>query len=317
MPEILTVGEALCEFMATEAGVRLDRATIFEKGVAGAAAGVAAALARLGIDSGIVTRVGDDPFGHFLADTLASEGVDVSELGFERRARTGLVFVSLNAEGERDCVLFRHPSADMLLSPGHIKPGYIQQARLIVYESTSFIGEPSRSAVLKALAIGRNAGILCVFDLNLHLALWGSETEAGYGVRLGLDRADVVKLSLRELEFLSGTQDPASGTQSLWAKGMRLMVVTMGSQGCTYRTAAEFGQIPGQRVDVVDKGGAGEGFMAGLLAEWVRSKPSFEKPDIERALSFANAVAALTTTRRGTSRAFPTAEQVSSPHLSG
>jgi sugar/nucleoside kinase (ribokinase family) len=317
MPDIVTIGEGLCEFLSGETGVQLSRAITFEKGVAGAAAGVAAALARLGIDSGIVTRVGDDPFGHFLADTLASEGVDVSELGFERRARTGLVFVSLNAGGERVSVLFRHPSADMLLSPGHIKPGYIQQARLIVYESTSFMGEPSRSATLKALAIGRNAGILCAFDLNLRLALWGSQTEASYGVRLGLDRADVVKLSLREMEFLSGIQDPASGTQSLWAEGMRLMVVTMGSQGCAYRTAAGFGQIPGQQVEVVDKGGAGEGFMAGLLAEWVRRDFSLDKSDIERALSFANAVAALTTSQRGTLRAFPTAEQVSSPHLSG
>jgi fructokinase len=317
MPDILTIGEVLCEFLSIETGVQLALASAFEKGVAGAAAGVAAALARLGVHSGIVTRAGDDPFGHFLADTLAAEGVDVGEFGFERRARTGLVFVSLNAEGERDCVLFRHPSADMFLSPGHIKPGYIQQVRLIVYESTSFIGEPSRSAVLKALAIGRNASILCVFDLNLHLSLWGSKTEASYGLRLGLDRADVVKLSLRELEFLSGTQDPASGTRSLWSEGMRLMVVTMGSQGCAYRTAAEFGQLPGQRVDVVDKGGAGEGFMAGLLAELVRSKLSFEKPDVERALSFANTVGALTTSQRGTLSAFPRAEQVNSHHLSG
>lgn len=328
MPDVLTIGEALIDFVSTESGLTLREAPAFKKAAGGAPANVAVGLSRLGVSSGFIGRVGDDPFGHFLAETLAAEGVDVSQLGFERKARTGLAFVSLTAEGERDFVFFRHPSADMLLSPGHINPSYIKQAQAIVYGSIGLIVEPCRSGVLKALAIARDTGVLRVYDANLRLSLWGSESEARYGLRLGLDRADVVKLSLDELEFLSGTRDLSAGMESLWAaqspqgakslqgaqspqeRGMRLMIVTLGALGCAYRTAADFGQLPGHRVDTVDTTGAGDGFLAGLLAELLAAGLSFDRETVERALRFANAAGALTTTQRGAIPALPTRAQV-------
>jgi fructokinase len=324
MPNVLTIGEALIDFVSTKAEVTLREAPGFEKAAGGAPANVAVGLARLGVSSGFIGRVGDDPFGHFLADTLATEGVDVSQLGFERRARTGLAFVSLTAEGERDFVFFRHPSADMFLSPGHINPSYVNKARAIVYGSIGLIAEPCRSAVLKALAITHAAGALRIYDANLRLSLWGSESEARYGLRLGLDRADVVKLSQDELEFLSGTRDLKAGMKALWraqssqGEGTRLMIVTLGAQGCAYRTATDFGQIPGYRVDTLDTTGAGDGFLAGLLAEllWPNGQHAldtgltFERESIERALRFANAAGALTTVRHGAIPALPSRAEV-------
>jgi fructokinase len=316
MPDVITIGEALIDFVSTESGVTLREAPAFTKAAGGAPANVAAGLARLGVSSGFIGRVGDDPLGHFLADTLAAEGVDVSQIGFERRARTGLAFVSLTAEGERDFVFFRHPSADMFLSPGHINPSYVKKAQAIVYGSIGLITEPCRSGVLKALAIARDAGVLRVYDANLRLSLWGSESEARYGLRLGLDRADVLKLSLDELEFLSGTRDLPAGVEKLWAanplqgNGMRLMIVTSGAQGCAYRTATDFGQLPGYSVDTVDTTGAGDGFLAGLLAELMAANFSLERENVENALRFANAAGALTTTQRGAIPALPTRSQV-------
>ncbi len=316
MPDVLSIGEALIVFVSTESGVTLREAPAFEKAAGGTPVNLAVGLARLGISSGFIGRVGDEPFGHYLADNLAAEGVDVSQLGFERKARTGLAFVSLTAEGERDFVFFRHPSADTLLSPGHINPAYIKQARAIIYGSIGLIVEPCRSGVLKALAIARDAGVLRVYDADLLLSLWGSESEARYGLRLGLERADVVRLSLDALEFLSGTRDLLGGMEKLWIeqssqrKGMRLVVVTLGAQGCAYRTATDFGQVPGYSVDTIDTTGAGDGFLAGLLAELVAVSLSFDREDVERALRFANSAGALTTTRHGAIRALPTRSQV-------
>lgn len=207
MPDVLTIGEALIDFISTQAGVTLQAAPTFAKAAGGAPAKVAIGLSRLGVSSGFIGRVGEDPFGRFLADTLASEGVDVSQIGFERKARTGLAFLSLIAEDERELVFYRHPSADMLLSPGHINPGYIKQARAIVYGSVGLRGEPSRSGVFKALAVAQGAGVLRVYDVNLCPSLWGSESEARYGLRLGLDRADIAKLSLDELWSSSAARE--------------------------------------------------------------------------------------------------------------
>jgi len=306
MPDVLSVGEALVEFVSTEAGATLREAHAFEKGIGGSAARLAIGLARLGVSSGFVGRVGDDPFGHFLGDGLAAEGVDVSQLGFERRARTGLAFSSLSAHRGRDLVFFRHPSADMLLSPGHINPAYIKAARAITYNSSGLTGEPSRSAVFKALAIAQGAGLLRVYRVDAHLSLWESESEARYGLGLGLERAGVVVLNQDELEFLSGVRDAAEGTQALWRDPMRMLVATLGGEGCAYRTAAGFGQIPGFPTQAMNADSMGAGFLAGLLAEWVRTDFSLNQEDIAGALRFANAAAALTGGRRGAVPTFPT-----------
>jgi fructokinase len=287
MSDILTIGEAVIELISTDTGVTLREAPVFEKTVGGTPINVAVGLARLGAFSGYIGRVGDDPFGHFLADTLAAEGVDLSQLGFERKARTGLAFTSLSSEGERNLLFFRHPSADMRLSPGHVNPGYIKNARALVYTSIGLMAEPCRSGVLNALAIADGADVLRVYDVNLHLSSWGSVSEARYGLGLGLDRADVVKLSLDELEFLSDTRDPSAGVKALWDDRKRLVIVTLGIQGCNYYTAGHSGQIPGYHVDTVDTAGAGDGFLAGLLAELLAVALSFEPQAVERALCFA------------------------------
>src|SRR5689334_11116353 len=98
--DVVTCGELLVDFFATDVGSSLAEATHFQKAPGGAPANVAVGLARLGHSVGFLGQVGDDPFGHFLARTLADEGVDVSGLRFAADARTGLAFVSMLAGGE-------------------------------------------------------------------------------------------------------------------------------------------------------------------------------------------------------------------------
>ena len=111
---IVCLGEALIDFVALESGVGVADASGFLKAPGGAPANVAVGLARLGAKSAFLGKVGDDPFGICLRDTLAHSGVDVSGLRMDTTARTGLAFVSLQADGERDFCFFRNPSADML-----------------------------------------------------------------------------------------------------------------------------------------------------------------------------------------------------------
>ena len=100
------------------------------------------------------------------------------------------------------------------------------------------------------------------------------------------------------------------------------MIVTLGREGCAYRTAESFGKIPGYIVDTVDSTGAGNGFLAGLLAGLIQTAGAnqegqlaefaFSRDDIEHSLRFANAVGALTTTQHGTIAGLPTRRQVDS-----
>lgn len=198
MPDVITLGEVLVDFVATVYGVSLANAPAFKKVPGGAPANVAAALARLSVPAGFMGKVGDDPFGRFLVDTLRALGVDTSGVRWSREARTALAFVSLRADGEREFTFYRHPSADMLYSPDDVDMDYIRAARAFHFGSISLIAEPSRSATLLAAATARDA------DPNLRPALWPSADAARDGILLGWRLAQVIKVSEEEWAFLGG-----------------------------------------------------------------------------------------------------------------
>jgi fructokinase len=268
-------------------------------------------LARLGVASGFVGKVGNDDFGRFLAQTLATNGVDTSALRFSDEARTMLAFVSLRADGERDFMFYRHPSADMLLRREEIDFDYIGTAKVLHYGSISLISEPSRSATLAATQGAQERGLLISYDPNLRLNLWPTTEEARQGMLMGWRFAHVAKVSHEELIFMSGASDLQQAAQALWHERLRLLVITEGENGCRYVTPQTQGHVPGYHVKPVDTTGAGDGFVAGLLAGLLENERAWKSTkDLENVLRFANAVGALTTTRRGAIPALTTKDQV-------
>ena len=207
MPEVVSLGELLIDFVPTTAGVALTEAEAFIMAPGGAPANVAVGLARHGVSPGFMGQVGDDAFGHFLAQTLRDNGVDTAALRFTPEARTALAFVSLKADGERDFMFYRHPSADMLYRPEAIDADYVVGAKIFHFGTISLISEPARSATLRAVGIAREAGRLVSYDHNLRLPLWTDAEVARATIKLGWSLAHVIKVSEEELSFLSGTDN--------------------------------------------------------------------------------------------------------------
>lgn len=311
MPDVIALGELLIDFVPTVSGTTLVEAPAFIKAPGGAPANVAVGLARLGVSSGFMGQVGDDAFGHFLAQTLRDNGVDVSALRFTSRARTMLAFVSLRADGEREFMFYRHPSADMLYRPEDVDAGIIRAARIFHFGSISLIDEPARSATLFAAETARAAGVLVSYDPNLRLSLWPDAESARAGMRIGWPLAHVIKVSEEELEFLSGASDLAAGARKMWHPGLRLLIVTRGTAGCAYFTPRLSGEVASFRVEAVDTTGAGDGFVAGLLKGLLERPQVFEDDaSLRAACRYANAVGALTTTQRGAIPGLPGADRV-------
>lgn len=310
MADVICLGELLIDFVPIVTPNTLIDAPAFRKAPGGAPANVAVGLARLGTPSAFMGKVGDDPFGHFLADTLAAAGVDVGPLRFTQDARTGLAFVSLRADGDREFMFYRHPSADMLLTPEEVDRAAIGAARALHYGTISLIGEPSRSATLHAIDLARDAGLLISCDPNLRLPLWPDAGSAREGLLLALSKAHLVKLSDDELRFLTSSDAP-SAARSLWHEGIELMVITYGAGGCVYLTAESEGRVEGFAVAAQDTTGAGDGFVAGILQGLARDRAVVrDEPRLRELCRFANAVAALATTERGAIPAMPTADRV-------
>lgn len=311
MYEVVTLGELLIDFVPTVSGVSLIDAPAFKKAPGGAPANVAAGLAKLGTTCAFLGKVGDDAFGIFLKETLEGAGVNTSGLVFSEKARTSLAFISLRADGEREFMFYRHPSADMLYEPAEVATDLIKNARFFHFGSISLIGEPSRSATLTALQIARENGVIVSYDPNLRLALWPNPEAAKAGMLSVWDQADLIKVSEDELFFLTGTDDLDLAVEGLWHKHLRLMVVTLGKQGCQYYTRHFKGKVPGFAVKSVDTTGAGDGFVAGLIKGLLnRPQAWVDETELRTVCRFANAVGALTTTQRGAIPALPTHQQV-------
>jgi fructokinase len=308
MPEIIALGEILIDFVSLRKGFPLWRAPGFLKAAGGAPANVAAGLGKLGVNVGFIGKVGNDPFGLFLKNTLQECNVDTSHILVSPRYRTTLAFVSLTEEGERDFVFFRHPGADMLLSPEEIDEEYICTAKILHFGSISLINEPYRSATLRALRIAKEKGLLISYDPNLRLSLWESEEKAKEGINLGLSFADIVKLSEEELYFLTG-KEIEEGCATILGAGKKLVVITLGEKGCYYCTEEGKGYVEGFKVKVVDTTGAGDGFVAGMLYKILEFGEDFPKRG-EEIFRFANAVGALTCEKRGAIRGLPTLRQI-------
>ena len=339
MPDVICLGEALIDFVADESGVTLIECPGFRKAAGGAVANVAVGLARLGVSTAFLGKVGDDPFGHFLEQTFAEAGVDTRYMSFDREARTGLAFVSLQADGERDFVFFRNPSADMLYRPEEVPDAALAGCRIYHYGSITLIQEPSRSATLDALRRARERGALISYDPNLRAPLWPDLDTARREILAALPLADIVKVSLEEGEFMYGVHSPEATALRILDVDPRLVVVTLGTEGAYLATlkhgvtleAVRVGDgsitdppfpghlieqeehthdvlVPGFPVEAIDTTGAGDGFVAGLLSGILERGGTLpdDPAELERLGRFGNAVGALTCTRKGAIPALPT-----------
>ncbi|KAL2332217.1 hypothetical protein Fmac_019798 [Flemingia macrophylla] len=237
---IASFGEMLIDFVPTVSGVSLAEAPGFLKAPGGAPANVAIAVARLGGKAAFMGKLGDDEFGHMLAGILKENGVRDDGICFDEGARTALAFVTLRGDGEREFMFYRNPSADMLLRPDELNLELIRSLKVFHYGSISLIVEPCRSAHLKAMEVAKEAGCLLSYDPNLRLPLWPSAEEARKQILSIWEKADLIKVSDVELEFLTGSDkiDDASAL-SLWHPNLKLLLVTLGEHGSRYYTKIE------------------------------------------------------------------------------
>ena len=314
MPDLVTFGEVLIDFVPTVTGVSLLDAPAFVKAAGGATANVAVGASRLGVSAGFMSKVGDDAFGRFLERELRESGVDTRALRFTAEARTSLAFVSLRADGEREFIFYRERDKDMLLDflPEEVDADYVASARFFHFGSISLVAEPSRSATRVAVSAAQAAGLTVSYDPNLRLNVWPGADEAREGLMLGWRQAGIVKASEEDMAFLTGgSVDVDAAVERLWHPGLRLLVVTLGRRGCRYYTPAFRGEVAGFEVTAVDTTGAGDGFMAGLLSGLIKQPDAVgDEAQLRDICRYANAVGALTTTERGAIPALPTVAQV-------
>lgn len=312
MPQALCIGELLIDFVSTTPDVTLAEAPGFVKAPGGAPANVAVGLAKLGVDAGFIGKVGADPFGDFLTDTLKQNSVDTAYLIADEASRTTLAFVATRSDGMKDITFYRHPGADIQLSPDEIDVNYIQSAELFHYGSVSLSHSPTREATLKAIKCAKSTGAFTSYDPNLRLMLWDNADDAKHWIWEVMPYADVVKISEEEWEFVTGDVELVRGVERILGLGVKLLVVTLGERGCYYTNGNVQGNVDGFAVEVVDTLGAGDAFVAAMLTQ-LMDKPELEslnKDQLDAIMQYSNAAGALATQKVGVIPSLPTHSEI-------
>jgi len=302
--EVLTMGRIGVDLYPEQIGVHLAEVQTFRKMLGGSATNVAVAAARYGRRSGVITKVGDDPFGPYVRDALEGFGVESSRVGTHPTLRTPVVFCEIFPPDDFPLLFYREPTApDMTVEPGELDLEEIAGVPLFWTTGTGLSAEPSRSATLAALeARGRRA--ITVHDLDYRPGFWESEREAGRWGREGVGLATVAVGGRTEAAPIVGDRPAADTASALLELGVELAIVKLGPEGVLAATSDEQVTLPPVPVTVLNGLGAGDAFGGalchGLLSGW----------ELERTLRFANAAGALVASRLGCADDMPTADEV-------
>jgi len=312
------MGELLAEFVATKENVSLADSPGFVKAPGGAPANVAVAIVRLGMSSGFIGKVGDDPFGAFLRRTLVAERVDTHGLLVDDEARTTAVFVAVRDDGRKDLCFYRNPGADMRIRPDELPEELIRGCRCFHYGSIGFIDEPSGSAQRRAIDLARRSGAMITYDPNYRPTLWPSEERAAGVIRAGYESAHLVKISEEEWEVATGTDDFRDGARRVLDAGPELLVISRGANGAIATNGEFWIEVSAPVVHVVETTGAGDAFLAAMIVELLPVREELgslsrvDRESITAILSRAVAVGAIACTEVGAIPALPTAARVDS-----
>ena len=307
-PAVLVAGETLIDFIPETAAPLPDVET-FHRRAGGAPANVAVGLTRLDERPWLCTALSTDPFGGFLADCLASEGLP-GRFITQVDNPTALAFVSHDPDANVRFSFFRERTADTVIETDIVGNATLEAIDWLVVGGVTLSAEPARSATFELVERAQAAGCRIVFDPNTRPELWGESDEMTLTLERLLGRTDVLK-STRE-DFVP-TAIPTDGdfAARLLEKGPSTLLLTEGAGGSTLVADAEspWGEgewhHPGYDLDeVVDTTGAGDAFLAGAITGLV------EEADPEELLAFANAVAAVSTTEGGAMAALPSRQTV-------
>jgi sugar/nucleoside kinase (ribokinase family) len=313
MPDIVCLGEALCDMVSASPGMGLVDSSVFEKAAGGAPTNVAAGIGILGCSAGLIAKVGDDHFGQFIRNSLADSDVDLENFILAPDYATQLAFVAVDPGGVPTFAFHVKQSADQMLTPEEIKADYVSGAGIFHFGSITLINEPCRSATHHALEIALDAGSLISFDPNLRPPLWPDLDTARNMMLETIPDCDLLKVSEQEAEFLTGREDIEEAAQHLYGLGPSLVAITRGGDGCYFLGDTGHGYVPGFEVPVDDTVGCGDAFVAGMLVYLLESEHDISEltlSELEELFRFANATGALTATGKGAIPAMPHRDEV-------
>ena len=277
--DLLTLGEPLA--CLTAVGGRLEATHELVKTIGGAELNTAIGLARLGLRTALVTRLGNDPFGVEILTTLRGEGVDTRFVTWSPDLPTGLMIKELRAPDDVRVWYYRRGSAAASLSAADVPPGAARRARRVHLTGITLALGKGPAAAVHALAQAAHAhGVPVSFDPNFRLKLWSREQAAAACLAL-LPWVDDLLMSEDEALALAGASDLDGVLAAVQRWAPSAVVIKRGDRGVVGLHGGQVVERPAHPVaHVVDTVGAGDAFNAGYLYARLSGLPFEQALDI-------------------------------------
>lgn len=311
MGNFLTIGEPIALFGSEEIDVSLKDARFFQKFLAGAEVNVAVGVSRLGHNVQYVSRVGKDPFGDFIIDSLNKNNIGTDYLSQTDKYWTAFQLKDQVSTGDPSIFYFRKGSA-----AAHFEKEQIDK---IDFSDLDFVHLSGIFPAISAQALDafeylvnrlEKHAIRTTFDPNLRPQLWASKEIMVETINRLASHAEIVLPGINEGEILVGSRNPEIIADFYLNNGIKTqaVVVKLGSEGAYVKTkTGESFVVPGFKVEkVVDTVGAGDGFAVGVITGLM------ENLSLKEAVLRGNAIGALAVQAQGDNEGYPTRDGLTS-----
>jgi 5-dehydro-2-deoxygluconokinase len=320
--DVITIGRCSVDLYGQQIGARLEDVTSFAKSVGGCPANIAIGAARLGLKSGLITRVGAEQMGRFIREQMAREGVALDGIVTDPSRLTSLVLLSVENDKSFPLIFYRDNCADSALSEDDIDEAFVASAAAVLVTGTHFATPNTAAAQRKAMRIARAHGAKVIFDIDYRPNLWGLAGHAAGEERyIRSDRVsahlkailpdcDLIVGTEEEVHIAAGSEDTLEALNIIRTLSNAVIVLKRGPMGCVV--------YPGAIPDAIEKGvagkgfpievynvlGAGDSFMSGFLRGFLKGE------DHATSASWANACGAFAVSRLLCSPEIPTWDEL-------
>ena len=306
--DVIAIGRACLDLNAAEYNRPMEETMTFTKYVGGSPANIAIGSSKLGLKVGFIGKVSDDQHGRFIEQYMRSVGVDTSNIVVDKEGhKTGLTFTEIKSPEDCSILMYRENVADLFLQPSEVNEDYIKKSKILLVSGTALAQSPSREAVLKAVSLAKKNDVKVIFELDYRPYTWKSADETSVYYSLVAEKADVVIGTRDEYDIMEGTKEGKNETtvRHLFQHSPDLIVIKHGVQGSfAYAKSGETFKAKAYPTKVLKTFGAGDAYASAFIYALITGK------DIETALKYGSASAAIVVSKHSSSEAMPTVEEI-------
>lgn len=309
MYDVVSLAEALIDF--SQCGFGPMGNPSFEMNPGGSGANVLIPNVKLGGKSGCLGMVGKDLFGDYILKFLKERGLDISSMKQTDRATTRLAFVSIDETGDRFFNFVKGSGMKHLLTDDDIDFSMIDNCQILTGECCNEMASQGAKTIEHMISYAVEHGKDFAFDFNYRPGSYRDEAATLAGMKHLLSYASYVKACEDEMAIITGlkpTQYEEGAKRILeMDERKKIVFITLGPDGAYYASRTECGYVPGFKVDVVDTTGCGDAFMGTVLHYLTHPEKGLSLNEI---VIHANAMGALTATKRGGIDSVPSKEEL-------